>query len=86
MEWLELSSRSIYAVGRFLLWLVWDMLICMVAWWIGWPICRVLCFGKFPDAGFWDYEASEWHEAFFVCLVGLAALSGTVGYLAQRLS
>lgn len=86
MEWLEFGSRSIYTIGRFLVWLVWEMLICLITWWVGWPICRIICLGKFPDTGFWDYDGSDTHEAFLVCLVGSVALAGTFGWLANRLT
>lgn len=81
MEWFEVSSRLIQVIGRILLWLVWEMLLQRVGWWIGWPICRILCLGKFPEVGFRDFESSEWYEAAIVCSIGLGALSGTMGWL-----
>ena len=31
---------------RILIWLIWDLWFEIIAWYVGWPICRVVSFGK----------------------------------------
>ena len=52
----ELLVRPLLAVVRFALWLAWDMCLHTIPWWIGWPICRAVAFGRFPHAGWNEYE------------------------------
>lgn len=79
-------ARPIYLLARLLLWLAWDFLFLTIAWSIGWPIFRVLSLGRFPHVGIGDYEESGTGEAFLVCSVGFAVLTGTVWLFANHFS
>lgn len=83
-EMLGLLGRPLLGFARFVLWLAWDMCLHTIPWWIGWPICRAVAFGRFPHAGWNEYEASGFGEALIVCGVGLALLAGAVAGLYSR--
>ncbi|MCF7222582.1 hypothetical protein [Marilutibacter chinensis] len=84
MELIELAARPLYLLARLLLWLAWDLLFLTVAWAIGWPIWRVISFGRFPHVGIGEYEESGTGEAFLVCGVGIAILVAMVWLFANH--
>lgn len=62
-------------VARSMVWLVfaaWEYLIVNLAWYFGWPICRLLSIGQFPKAEIGNGDNASLTEAVSVCLVGLA--------------
>ena len=83
MELVELAARPLVLVARFLLWLVWDLLLLSVAWGIGWPIWRMLSLGRFPHVGFWQFQESGEGEAFLVCGVGVVFLVAMIWLLSR---
>jgi len=82
-ESIEVLARPLLWLARGLLWLAWDFLVYTVAWSIGWPIWRVLTFGRFPHADWRDYDASGFWEAAMVCGAGLLALVAAIWLLSQ---
>jgi len=84
MDFLELAARPLFLIARFLLWLAWDFLCLTIAWSIGWPIVRLLSFGRFPHVGLGEYDESGTGEAFIVCSVGFGVLVAVVWLLATR--
>lgn len=61
--------------ARSMIWLVvavGDYLIVNLAWYFGWPICRVLSIGQFPKADIGNGDNASLTEAIVVCLVGVA--------------
>ena len=78
MELAELLARALLWVLRALWWLAWDFMVLTVAWSTGWPIWRLLTIGRFPHAGFREYEESGTGEAFLVCGTGFALLGGAI--------
>lgn len=83
MDVLEIVGRPLYLVARFLLWLTWDFLCMTVAWTIGWPIVRLLCFGRFPHVGIGEYDEAGTGEAIIVCGVGIGVLVAIVWWLGR---
>ena len=66
---------SVLAVARVLLWLGWDFGFQIVGWSIGWVVCRIITFGKFPHVGFGDVEQMEFWVALLVEIIGLLVLA-----------
>ena len=86
LDILELLAKPLLALARFLLWLSWDWFFHTISWSIGWPICRVLTFGRFPETGFRDIdETADW-AVFIVCLIGLATLVGAIWLLSRHMN
>jgi len=84
MEFLEIAARPFFLLARFLLWLAWDMLFLTIAWSIGWPLVRLLSFGRFPHVGIGEYDDSGTGEAIIVCGVGFGVLVGVIWWLANH--
>lgn len=68
---------------RFLIWLIWDLWFEIVAWYVGWPICRVISFGKAPTESIHQYEQAGSLTAFTVSLIGFASLVGVAALIAK---
>jgi hypothetical protein len=88
MDFLELLVRPLFWVARGLLWLaweVWDSMFLLITWSIGWPIVRLLSFGKFPHVRFGGYDDSSTGEAFIVCGVGTIVLGAVTWLSASHL-
>jgi hypothetical protein len=84
MELMELLARPLLAILRFVWWLSWDFVVLTISWSIGWPIWRLLTLGRFPHAGFREYEESGTGEAFLVCGTGFALLGAAIWLLSSR--
>jgi hypothetical protein len=84
VDFLELAAKPLFLVARFLLWLTWELMFQTIAWVIGWPIVRILSFGKLPRARIGGYEESGAGEAIFVCGAGFAVLVAAVWLLSMR--
>lgn len=74
IDGLELLFRPLVMLGRFLLWLVWELFIEVVAWAIGWVVCKAISFGRWPKVKFNERENLDWAEASIVLSVGVAAM------------
>lgn len=85
MDFLDLLARPLLALGRLLLWLAWDFFVYTILWAIGWPIWRLLTFGRFPHVGVREYDDAGAIEALMVCAVGLAVLLAAIWLLAKHL-
>lgn len=66
---------------RALLWLAWDLALSIVGWGIGWCVCRVLTFGRYPGVGIGEEAHCEFLPRLAVELLGLATLFGLVWWL-----
>ncbi len=58
-------------LGRFLLWLVWQLFVEMIAWAIGWVMCKTATFGTWPKAKLDECETRNWVEV-AICRNGRA--------------
>ena len=63
-------------VVRSLLWLIWDLFFEILAWFVGWPICRAVSIGHYPKEGIMEHEQVSTFNHFIVSLVGLLSLVG----------
>lgn len=87
-ELLEGSFRGLLyvlrGIVRLLLFQVWDLCFEVVAWYIGWPVCRVLSLGRFPKAPISAQEQESTLSGILVSIVGLLSLFGAL-FLISRL-
>lgn len=74
MELTDLLRPALW-IARALWWLSYDFCVRTVGWSIGWPICRLLTFGRWPDTGFRELDETDVMHAFMVELIGLGALA-----------
>ena len=70
-------------IVRSVIWLVWDLCFEIVAWYVGWPICRILSFGRYPREAINDHEHANMFTSILVPLVGLAFLGSLAVGLAR---
>ncbi|MEH6367792.1 MAG: hypothetical protein V7764_16120 [Pseudomonas marincola] len=69
---------------RLIIWLVWELCFQILAWYAGWPLCRVITLGHYPQEGIHDYDHAPDLRSFVVCTVGLVAicsLAALIGWL-----
>jgi len=78
-------ASALLWIARVLWWLGWEFFVETIGWSIGWPICRALTLGRFPDTGFRDQEETSWWASLLVELVGLGALLGAIWLLSRYL-
>lgn len=77
--------RLLGGVVRLLLFLVWDLCFEVVAWYVGWPVCRVLSLGRFPKVPINAQEQESTLSGIFVSIVGLLSLFGTLFVISRLL-
>lgn len=84
----ELLIRPIASVVlrflRALLWLGWDIGVSTIGWSVGWCICRVLSFGRFPSVRLGDEDAYDFLPCLLVEVIGLLALALCVWWLSGQ--
>ncbi|UTW04941.1 hypothetical protein KDX31_08065 [Amphritea atlantica] len=74
--------RLIGVVIRALLWLIWEMFFEVIAWYVGWPICRILSLGHHPEESINEHEQASSFQQFMVSVVGLLFLIGSATLIA----
>jgi hypothetical protein len=82
---LRLLARSLYFVVRVLLWGAIEFIFDGVLWYIGWPLTRLVTFGRYPGPGFFESERATLLEHFLVALTAIVILTGTGWILASSL-
>lgn len=75
--------RLIGVAIRSVVWLIWNLFFEILAWYAGWPICRVLSLGRYPGEGFHGYDDARPLHSFLVSLIGLVSLVALGGLIAQ---
>ena len=70
--------------ARVLVFLVIDVCIEIIGWWVGWTRLRVLTFGKYPASKISNYEDTFDLEVFLISLFGLCVLIA-IGALSAKL-
>lgn len=68
---------------RILVWLIWDLWFEIIAWYVGWPICRIISFGSAPREAIHQHEQAPGLTAFTVSLVGILALIAAATFIAK---
>tara|TARA_R110000751_G_scaffold79953_5_gene161185 strand:+ start:3398 stop:3694 length:297 start_codon:yes stop_codon:yes gene_type:complete len=66
--------RTLGFVVRALVWLIWEMFFHVIGWYAGWPVCRVLTLGTFPQEGISQHEEAGLLTHFVVSMLGLLSL------------
>ncbi|QFT54434.1 hypothetical protein [Microbulbifer sp. THAF38] len=75
--------RLVSVVVRSLMWLIWELCFEVIAWYVGWPICRAISFGKLPQKAITDHEQASNFTNFTVSMVGLVSLVGLAILIAK---
>jgi hypothetical protein len=71
---LRLLVKGLYLLVRLALWLVFELLVEVIAWWIGWCVCRVASLNAFPRERIGEYDRASRPVALAVCVAGMLAL------------
>lgn len=66
--------RLLGILVRAMVWLIWDLCFETIAWYVGWPICRALSFGKLPRQAITEYGAASYLAGMLVSTTGLVTL------------
>lgn len=61
-------------IVRALVWLIWEMCYEIIAWYVGWPIVRLLTFGQYPREKINEHEAASNLTMFMVGTIGFVFL------------
>lgn len=81
----RVAMRALGVVIRALVWMIWEFCFEMIGWYAGWPVCRVLSFGKLPRESITEYEQASRFTGVVVSLVGLMSLVGVGAVVACSL-
>lgn len=71
---LKAIMRLLGVVIRALIWLIVECFFEIVAWYVGWPICRVCSLGRYPQQSINDHEQASTLIHFVVSLIGIISL------------
>ncbi len=71
---LKAVFRLLSLVVRSLIWLIWELCFEIIAWYVGWPICRVLSLGRYPKEAIGESEDAGMFTSILVSLIGLGFL------------
>lgn len=66
--------RLLSLIARSLIWLIWELCFETVAWYVGWPICRVVSLGRYPRETIGRCDDAGIVTSILVPLVGMAFL------------
>lgn len=66
--------RLLSMLVRGLVWFAYEIVFETLCWYIGWPICRVLTFGKFPKEGIADHQDASGVAQAIVSMIGFVSL------------
>lgn len=76
-------AHAVLTVLRIVWWLTWELWLDAVTWYIGWPVCRALSFGRVPSVGIGERDEAGGFMEFVVHVVGAVVLVGTIALLAR---
>ena len=76
-------TRLLSWIIRPVIWLVWELCFEVIAWYVGWPVCRVLSLGRFPGEAIGEHERASTLTHCFVSGVGLVLILGVAALLAN---
>ncbi|MGY0561176.1 hypothetical protein ACW7G2_10725 [Luteimonas sp. A277] len=78
-------SRPVAAAARFVLWLLWEVLVQRVPWYVGWPLWRVVTLGRFPGAAIDEQDEAPGFEEVVVWVTGFLVILGLSWTLSRGL-
>jgi len=77
--------RLFGVVIRSFVWLMLEVCFELVAWYIGWPICRAISLGKLPQVAITEQEQASTLTQIVVSLVGASTLIGLAIFIGMSL-
>lgn len=77
--------RLFGVVIRSFVWLMLEVCFELVAWYIGWPICRAISLGKLPQVAITEQEQASTLTQIVVSLVGASTLIGLAIFIDMSL-
>ncbi|MBL4898708.1 MAG: hypothetical protein JKX76_03555 [Colwellia sp.] len=75
--------RVLYFIVRAMVWLIWDLWVEIIGWYVGWPIVRVVTLNQFPSEGINEHSKASILTDFIVCIVGFISLVCLAAVLAH---
>lgn len=66
--------RILGLLVRSLIWLFWELCFEEIAWYVGWPVCRAITFGKLPREFITQRDHATNLTCFLVSFAGLLTL------------
>ncbi|MCB1896219.1 MAG: hypothetical protein H6945_13830 [Zoogloeaceae bacterium] len=76
---LRLASLTV----RVLIWLIWDLWFEIVAWYVGWPVARLLTLGRLPRESIGEHHAAGSLTVVLVGALGLVCLLALASVLTR---
>ena len=81
---IRLLLTTIHFIARALVFLIIDVCIEIIGWWVGWATLREITVGKYPASKITHYEDTFDLDAFLISLFGLCVLI-TIGTISAKL-
>ncbi|WP_020408004.1 hypothetical protein [Hahella ganghwensis] len=75
--------RLVGVVVRTLIWLIWELCLEVITWYVGWPVCRALSFNQYPKVSINDHDQASNFTVGVVSIAGLVTLFGTAIVIAK---
>ena len=72
----EIGKGFLRAIG----YLIAEIFYRTICYWIGWPICKIITFGKYPKAKNAVYFEERVDSIFWCCAIGLLTLIAVLLY------
>lgn len=82
---LKVIARGVLAIVRVLIWISWEVLYERVAWYLGWPVARLVSLNQFPKESFTNEEGAHWLTQLIVVMIGIAYPIGLAFFLLHYL-
>ncbi|MDQ3287027.1 MAG: hypothetical protein M3Q42_01980 [Pseudomonadota bacterium] len=76
-------ARAVLTTLRVIWWVTWELCIETVSWYIGWPVCRAISFGHFPEVRLQEQDEVGSFAGLVVHATGLVSLLGLIYLLAR---
>ncbi len=70
-------------IVRSLVWLILELFFDVIGWYVGWPIIRVLTFGRYPAVKIQDHDQAPLFTQCVVAFTGLISLLALGAVLAK---
>ncbi|MCP5207934.1 MAG: hypothetical protein H7A01_12060 [Hahellaceae bacterium] len=73
---IKLILRSLGFLVRALIFLIYELWFEIIAWYVGWPICRIITFGYYPKVRITEHELASLWCNIVVSIIGFSSLLG----------
>jgi hypothetical protein len=78
---LKIIARGVLAIVRVVIWISWEVLYERVAWYLGWPVARLVSLNQFPKESFIHEDDAHWLTQLIVAMIGIAYPIGLAFFL-----